>query len=397
MEIPSNFFDVSFNKAMAFGYKTEDVDDFVTKAIQYIRDLQEENETLLDKMGILAQNLEKYREEEDSLRSALVGAQKLGDSILKECRNKAEAIMRDANARADQATMDAALEVERAEYQLNYLRGETADFKDKLFALYRTHLDMLKNLPEERTPVQRPTPPAAPVAAEIGSEMEQYAPTDPSYQPQETAAPEAAPPRDYDEEGQQYFADDDYTAGYSAAYDDPTESVQQKPQEFPEPEYFEEEPTPVVEEIDWEEEMSGDFEDDFNQQVKAIAEDVVEAVSVTQGIASYHPPQPREITEPPVRRPFAKPPQPQVAEDIFAPPPMVQMEFFDESEEDDDFAEDARTLRSVDMERIPFFDDEDEDEDFEVQMSPQQTGKRPFISQKFGEMKFGDNFKLNDD
>ena len=31
MEIPESFFDVSFNKAVAFGYKTEDVDEFVTK------------------------------------------------------------------------------------------------------------------------------------------------------------------------------------------------------------------------------------------------------------------------------------------------------------------------------------------------------------------------------
>ena len=67
MDIPESFFDVSFNKAMAFGYKTEDVDEFVTKALRLVKELQEENEVLQEKMAVLATSLEKYREEEDSL------------------------------------------------------------------------------------------------------------------------------------------------------------------------------------------------------------------------------------------------------------------------------------------------------------------------------------------
>ncbi|MEG0753522.1 MAG: DivIVA domain-containing protein, partial [Angelakisella sp.] len=62
MEIPAGFFNVSFNKAMAFGYRTEDVDEFVTQALHIARELQEENEALQQKLEILASNLENYRE-----------------------------------------------------------------------------------------------------------------------------------------------------------------------------------------------------------------------------------------------------------------------------------------------------------------------------------------------
>ena len=41
MVVPEKFFDIEFNKAMAFGYRTEDVDEFVTKAIEIIKALQE--------------------------------------------------------------------------------------------------------------------------------------------------------------------------------------------------------------------------------------------------------------------------------------------------------------------------------------------------------------------
>ena len=64
MVVPEKFFEVEFSKAMAFGYRTEDVDEFVTKAIEIIKTLQEENQELMEKMTVLAQSLEKYQEDE---------------------------------------------------------------------------------------------------------------------------------------------------------------------------------------------------------------------------------------------------------------------------------------------------------------------------------------------
>ena len=88
MLIPDNFFEVEFSKAMAFGYKTEEVDEYLSKAWEIIRAQQQELSTLQEKMEVLAGSLEKYREDEESLRSAIIGAQKLGDSILKDSKNK---------------------------------------------------------------------------------------------------------------------------------------------------------------------------------------------------------------------------------------------------------------------------------------------------------------------
>ena len=113
MVVPEKFFEVEFSKAMAFGYRTEDVDEFVTKAIEIIKTLQEENQELMEKMTVLAQSLEKYQEDEESLRSAIIGAHKLGDSILKESKNKAEVILRDATTNADHIVEEAHARLER--------------------------------------------------------------------------------------------------------------------------------------------------------------------------------------------------------------------------------------------------------------------------------------------
>ena len=166
MVIPDNFFDVEFNKAMAFGYKTEDVDEFVTKAIEIIKGLQEENRELTEKMEVLAATVEKYREDEDSLRSALIGAQKLGDSILKDSRSKAEVILRDATVKADHIVEEAhtRLKEETAEYER--VRAEVTAFREGLISMYKAHIDQICKIPHNEKPAAKQQPAAPAPAAE---------------------------------------------------------------------------------------------------------------------------------------------------------------------------------------------------------------------------------------
>ncbi len=191
MEIPESFFDVSFNKAMAFGYKTEDVDEFVTKALRLVKELQEENEVLQEKMAVLATSLEKYREEEDSLRSALIGAQKLGDSILKDSKNKAEIIIRDATTKAGHIIEDAHIQLEHEKEELERVKLAAADFKEGLIRVYKAHLDQIKYIPvDDATAKKQQERKAAEQAAKASQ-----APQEPEEEEelQQEPAPEEAP------------------------------------------------------------------------------------------------------------------------------------------------------------------------------------------------------------
>lgn len=162
MVVPEKFFEVEFSKAMAFGYRTEDVDEFVTKAIEIIKALQEENRELTEKMEVLAQSLEKYREDEESLRSALIGAQKLGDSILKDSRSKAEVILRDATTNADRIIEEAHARLERETAEYDRLKEEVTAFREGLFDLYKAHIDQITHIPHKEKPAAPKTPAPAP-------------------------------------------------------------------------------------------------------------------------------------------------------------------------------------------------------------------------------------------
>ena len=65
--------DKLFEKA-AFGYRHEDVDRHIDQLNARIRALEAEKQELLEKMKILAEKINEYRQEESALRDALLDA-----------------------------------------------------------------------------------------------------------------------------------------------------------------------------------------------------------------------------------------------------------------------------------------------------------------------------------
>ena len=85
------------------GYKTNEVDAYLEQVIVAVEELQQENAELLHKLEVLADRIQEYRNEEDSIRSALLTAQKSADKILKEATDEKERILADARQQADDA------------------------------------------------------------------------------------------------------------------------------------------------------------------------------------------------------------------------------------------------------------------------------------------------------
>lgn len=178
MTIPEELRDITFDKS-AFGYRTDDVDDYVNKATAVITALMEENQELEDKLEVLAAKIAEYKEDEDSLHSALIGAQKLGDSIVRDSKLKAEGILREANVRSERLVESALKKVETE--QQNYVRihKEVADFRNSLIAMYKSHIDLISNLPTAQPEAEK----AQPAEQELPAEEPETL-----LQPQETAA-----------------------------------------------------------------------------------------------------------------------------------------------------------------------------------------------------------------
>ena len=147
-----------FEKA-AFGYKQEEIDDFLAELISEFEELDAEREYLHSKIQILADKVREYRQDEDALKDALLGAQKQGHKVVAEAQEKADEIIAQAEEKAkillDEATVqhEAAMEKNRAEIakekeNLIEAQKQVSEFKKSLFDMYKTHLEMISAMPE---------------------------------------------------------------------------------------------------------------------------------------------------------------------------------------------------------------------------------------------------------
>lgn len=147
MLTPNDISSKKFEKS-AFGYKPEDVDNFLSDIIESYSEVYSEKEAAEAKLEVLAEKLEEYRSNEDSLRTVLMGAQKLGDNIVRDSKAKAEVIISEAENQVRQVFSESEAKITKEKETLVTLQKETADFKKRLLAMYRQHLELISLMPE---------------------------------------------------------------------------------------------------------------------------------------------------------------------------------------------------------------------------------------------------------
>lgn len=192
---------VTFERAMR-GYRCEDVDDYLKQVADSMDTLSAENDDLQKKLVVLAQRIDQYRAEEDTLRTTMINAQRLGENVIKEAKQKAAEIIRAATIRAEDREQHARDEVELAKQELITLRKEADNFKKTLIGMYREHIEVISKIPEYHGEEDDEAKPAmqeeAPAPAPVQEPEPQPAP---EPQPVSQPEPEQEPEVEYAEPG----------------------------------------------------------------------------------------------------------------------------------------------------------------------------------------------------
>ncbi len=167
---PNEIHNKQFDKGMS-GYRIDDVVSYLADVANYVEGLLDEKSVLEQKMLVLADKLEEYREDEDSLRAALIGAQKLGDSVVRESKRKAEQILADAQQKADAMVLNIRSNIDRETDILNKMQAEVARFKGQILSTYKQHIESINSIPYDekdfghvsrmQKPIEPPKQPAA--------------------------------------------------------------------------------------------------------------------------------------------------------------------------------------------------------------------------------------------
>ena len=198
---------ISFRKAtLSGGYRAEDVDAFIDEVIASFEQLRKEKTNLVHKIDRLATRLEEYRSDEETVRNALLTSQKMSDACIKEAKEKAARIIRDAEVKAQGLVADAnkmtALEKE------NYLalQSDAVTLRNELIELYSSHIKTIDDFPttadvnqsredlDKRyptTPIEHPKTVEQPAEAPV-QPVQQAQPVQPA-QPVQQPVPSEAP------------------------------------------------------------------------------------------------------------------------------------------------------------------------------------------------------------
>lgn len=86
----------TFEKSKFGGYDMASVDDFLEELADDVTASQKENAVLKSKMKVLVDKIEEYRSNEEALNMAVISAQKLAVQIENEARQRAAAMLADA-------------------------------------------------------------------------------------------------------------------------------------------------------------------------------------------------------------------------------------------------------------------------------------------------------------
>ena len=241
MLTPQDVRSVQFEKNLR-GYRTEDVDRFLDKIEEQLQQDDAQAEQLRKQIADLtAENqrlhreLQSYEADGEMLKSALINAQRMGESVIREANQKAEETdapagammlpdgrvitgktssllgasaalllnalkaMRDANEllqkasdRADEIESEANDKRLAEEREYDRVRLEVTRFKSDVLNLYRSHVESLSRLPEfqkdekadaDKKAADEPAEPAAEESVEDQAAVQQPEAEAPAQEP----------------------------------------------------------------------------------------------------------------------------------------------------------------------------------------------------------------------
>ncbi|MZP29004.1 DivIVA domain-containing protein [Heliobacterium undosum] len=143
MLTPLDIHQKEFRKG-AWGYKTEEVDEFQRQVAQSFEELYKENILLKEQVARCEENLLRYRHLEETLNNTLVLAQKTADEQRASAEREAELRLKEARLQAEQIVAAAWAKQQEMERQYEHMRNQFRQFRVQFRAMLLSQLETVK-------------------------------------------------------------------------------------------------------------------------------------------------------------------------------------------------------------------------------------------------------------
>ena len=140
MDIEQQEFSKSFR-----GYNEEEVDDFLDKIVKDYEELINENVRLNEEIEKMQEKLKEFSEIEETLRSALLNAQKSAEEMKGRVESEAKIIIEKAELEAKALKQQVFQREDLVKNEIDNLRRYKFNFKEKFKSMLNLYLKMIES------------------------------------------------------------------------------------------------------------------------------------------------------------------------------------------------------------------------------------------------------------
>jgi len=145
MLAPHELKNKQFQKAFK-GYNPQEVDEYLEFVLEKYTEAYRENSELERKLRIVVTNLDEIKDEEESIRSTLISAQKMAEKIINDANERADIITGAIKDRCDGVIAEFRQQLQAEKEKAWEIRSRIIDFKKSVYELYGKHIEELKDL-----------------------------------------------------------------------------------------------------------------------------------------------------------------------------------------------------------------------------------------------------------
>jgi cell division initiation protein len=127
------------------GYDRDEVDDFLDIVIVEYEKLLKDNVTLSNKINVMNEAIQHYRQMEDTLKSSIVKGEQAAEDTRQNAFTQADQIVNEAKQKATQIIDRANNEQYKIELETNRLKAQFETLRGKMKTLLNSELELIEN------------------------------------------------------------------------------------------------------------------------------------------------------------------------------------------------------------------------------------------------------------
>lgn len=135
----------AFSKAVR-GYSVAEVDEHIDFIIEKYTEMYRTNDELERRLKLALAQLDDYKKDENSIRTALIDAQKASAKIISEANERAELVARSTKESCDKAIAELRDEIKAERDKLYRIQRMVSNFKSKIFLEYQSHIQNIEKI-----------------------------------------------------------------------------------------------------------------------------------------------------------------------------------------------------------------------------------------------------------